>query len=273
MQSLERLILVEEQIKKRYLYLVQKEISGTLTEGNLSLIKQDILLITKEEASLLRSPEVSYQEMQQIIASKLTGYPSFLTLGVDSEAHLIRLYHMLESIQGDEGIEYADALKYDIHKIIMKFLENILANPYYASIREKLILFKYDLIFDDYNLEADYLLDNDMSYIKLNNQDYRIDLPSHKYIDQVILIYESKEFMQILRNYSALEEYEYADVIMVIIHILARLALCSENELAFVMSDFRMLLENEEMDHHIQNTIQEMLVIFRQIESNFHFSR
>ena len=276
MDELKQLLEIEEKLEKSYLYLIYLEANGLTNEYEYTMVKQDIGALIKKETEFLSSPSITYQEMKEALSESISSKPMLVNLGYHTEAHLLRLDIMLDGICGDAGVEYANALKYDLHKIMFKFLDYLLSNSYYEDIREYLIKAKYDLLFMDYNLETDFLLDNDTSYIELNSQDYKINLPSHKYIDQVILVDESRCIMESIENLnheSLVMSHNYAQFILKIIHLLPRLALCDENMLFSVMEEFNYLVASEEIDSIIRESILDMLEIFRQIESSFHFSR
>ena len=40
-------------------------------------------------------------------------------------------------------------------KIVLKFLEQLINNPYYEEVRDDLIRYKYDIIFLDYHIEIE----------------------------------------------------------------------------------------------------------------------
>lgn len=276
MDELEELLQVEEKLENCYLYLVYLESSGLVKEDEYTMVKQDIEALTKKEMQLLSSPTGTYQEMKALLSERMSSKPMLVNLGYHTEAHLLRLNMMLDLICEDAGVEYANALKYDLHKIILKFLESLLSNSYYEDIRSDLIKAKYDLIFYDYSLEADYLVQDDTLDIKLDSASYKENLPSHRYIDQVILIDESREIMQSIAYLNSdllAMHHNYALFILKMIHLLSRLALCDEDMLSPVMEEFNYLIVSEEIDPSIKGIICDMLEIFRQIESSFYFSR
>ena len=62
-------------------------------------------------------------------------------------------------------------------------------------------------------------------------------------------------------------------IVVQMMKIFARMALCSEEQLALVMNDVNYLMESEEVDFKIKETFLEMTDIFKQIQGGFYFSR
>lgn len=160
-------------------------------------------------------------------------------MGCYKNAYLFRLNSLFDTLSGDDTIEYVDALNYDIHSIILKCLENIIDNEYYQEIRADLLRFKYDIIFLDYNVESDFLLENDRENVILNSRNFKKELPSSKYVDQAILIHESLEDIRYLRALSiGFNENYYSLSVIYILHILSRIAMCDDELLVYIMDDF-----------------------------------
>ena len=243
-----KLLSLEENIEKLYLYLVELEVSGQKHSVEYRLVMEKIDTLTKQEGSLLIDAEEDDDIKEKINHFSLKEFP--INLGYHTQASEIRLYYLLQSIQGDSGMEYACALKYDINRILLKFLEFMIDNPYYEDIRKELIYFKYDLIFLDYNVESDFLLENDYTCISLDSRTYQEGLPSHKYIDQAILVWELEEAIKQIEAINHIDEQtgSYTFVIIKVMQIFARMALCDQEQLNYVLDDVRYLMENETMD-------------------------
>ena len=274
MNILTKLKEVEEKVEKLYLYLVQLEISGQKQSKEYRQVMQKIDGLTKVESSLLIDTKDYYDDMKKEI--QLDCFSRFpIHLGFSTDASTLRLYYLFESICGDAGIEYANALNYDIHRVLLKFLEQMIDNPYYEEIRRDLIYFKYDIIFLDYNLENDFLLENDLTRISLDARALQDEVPSHKYIEQAILVWEIEEAIKQIECIGDISENanNHSLVIIKMMQIFARMALCTERELNFVMDDVHYLMENNEIDLQIKTIMMEMAEIFEQIQSSFYFSR
>lgn len=274
MDSLTKLKIIEEDIEKLYLYLIHLEISGQRQSDDYRIIMQKIDGLTKEESSLLINIQDNYVDIKRKIQSDIShNFPIYL--GFSTQASTLRLQNLFDSICGDPGIEYADALNYDIHRILLKFLECMIDNPYYEEIRRDLIYFKYDIIFLDYKLESDFLLENDLTRIPLEARLLQDDLPSHKYIEQSILVWEIEEAIKQIECINNVSERASSHVLVIIkmMQIFARMALCSEKQLNYVMDDVHYLMENTEVDSQIKEIMIEVAEIFEQIQSSFYFSR
>lgn len=150
----------------------------------------------------------------------------------------------------------------------------MLDNDYYREIKGDLLRVKYDLIYLDYEIENDFLLEDEKESISLKSRILKEDLPSSKYVDQAILVYESLENIRYLRVLSLEfgEDY-YSLAVVFILNILARVAMYNDETLTYVMNDFNLLLEDEELNMEIRNLIMEMIELFKQIQHEFYFKR
>lgn len=267
MNNLKELEKLEAKIEQLYLYLMSLEIKG-LSENSESILEQ-IYLLTKKETALLGDIPLTTKELKEKINKYITVSPMLVNLGVHPQARLLRLRNLFESVSGDAGIEYADALKYDIHKVMIKFIDKLLCSEKYIDIEGDLIRFKYDLVYFDYNMETDFLLQNDSSMLELDSREYKDDLPSYRYINQVILIQETKEAIYDIARRTSVSSF----LILEIIHVLARLALCDEAEIDLIGDDLNYFFESDDLDFKVKDLILEMLDMFRQIKDGFYFSK
>ena len=274
MNLLIRFLKVEEEIEKLYLFLIRMEISGQKYSDAYRYMMKRIDALTKEENKLLVEMEGTYLDVKKELQSySVKEMP--INLGFHTNASVLRFEKMIDSVWGDSGIEYADALYYDIHRILLKFLEYMIDNPYYENIRKDLISFKYDIIFLDYNVENDFLTEKDMSCISLDSRILQGILPSSKYIDQAILILEIEEAIKQIQCIGDVSEKtsSYTLVVIKMMQIFARMALCRNEELNCVMDDVQSLLEDEEIDFRVKEIMTELAEIFEQIQNSFYFSR
>ena len=88
------------------------------------------------------------------------------------------------------------------------------------------------------------------------------------------MVYESLENIRYLRVLSLEfgEDY-YSLAVVFILNILARVAMWNDETLTYVMNDFNLLLEDEELNMEIRNLIMEMIELFKQIQHEFYFKR
>ncbi len=254
MNLLQELIFIEEKLKYYYHYLAKLEVNNALTTFNYATVKQIICELSKKETQLLNHSTISYQELKKQLEKSNFHY---------------RLIYIIDSIYGDEGIEYANALNYDIHKIMIKFIQYMINNPYYNEIKEDLIYFKYDIIYFDYQIEQDFILETYHDKICLDSKNYKI--PSSIYIDRAILIGETKDMINILWQFNEQNNIDESLVFVLAIHILARMSLCSASLIPFIINDFNQLLE--EANTKIKELLLEAIEILKQIEASFYFSR
>ena len=273
MEVYTKLLSLEENIEKLYLYLVELEVSGQKHSVEYRLVMEKINTLSKQESSLLIDAWKDDDLKERINHFSLKEFP--INLGRHTQASEIRLHYLLQSVSGDSGMEYACALKYDLDRILLKFLEFMIDNPYYEDIRKELIYFKYDLIFLDYNVESDFLLENDYTRISLDSRTYQEGLPSHKYIDQAILVWELEEAIKQIEAINHIDEQtgSYTFVIIKVMQIFARMALCDQEQLNYVLDDVRYLMENETMDLKTKEIMMEISEIFKEIQASFYFSR
>ena len=273
MEVYTKLLSLEKEIEELYLYLVTLEISEQKHSHPYRLVMERINNLTKQESSLLIDAQGDDHIQEVMNHYSLRELP--INLGHHTQVSEMRLHYLLQSVSGDVGMEYAYALKYDINRILLKFLECMIDNPYYEDIRNKLIYFKYDIIFLDYNVENDFLLENDYTRVSLDSRAYQENLPSHKYIDQAILIWESEEAMKqvmVASNVNG-QTSSYIFVVIQAMQILARMALCTEEQLNYVMDDFHYLMESESIHSKTKEIIMELFEIFKEIQTSFYFSR
>ena len=274
MNTLIQLIDVEEKIEKLFKILVELEISNQKNSVLFFNTMQQISVLTKKESSLLIEANDYYGDMRdELEAYHVKKLP--INLGFNVNAPILRLHLLLDSICADSGVEYADAIHYDIHRILLKFLEYMIDNPYYEEIREDLLYFKYDIIFLDYNVEHDFLMMKDFTRVSLDSRALKEDLPSAKYIEQAILVWEIEEAVKEIESVNDINAYAHIHslVVLKIMQIFARMALCNEEQLNYVMDDVRYLMENDEIDIRIKEIMGEMTEIFEQIQTSFYFSR
>ncbi len=274
MKILDELLHVEEILEDLYLMLVRLEIAGQYGREDYYQTVQEILELTKKEGLLLMQPNVCYVDLKREVQNLITASFLPIHLGFHTKTPIIRLNKTLDGICGDAGMEYADALSYDIDQILLKFLNYMIDNPYYHDIREDLIYFKYDIIYLDYHVENDFLLHQNTQKVSLNSRTLKENLPSSKYIDQAILVGGIEESVKrILSTFDLQSSHFHTFIAIQMMEIFARMALCSEDELALVMDDVNYLMESREVDFKVKETFLEMTDIFKQIQGGFYFSR
>src|SRR5699024_3020130 len=135
-------------------------------------------------------------------------------------------------------------------------------NPYYEEVRDDLIRYKYDIIFLDYHIESDYLSQGHISG-ELTSEVLKKELISSRYIDQVLLVDKIEEEITYLKNISDIESSKNRVLAIILaIESLARLALCDEVTLSFVIEDFKFMLDSDELDVAVKELVLDMAQIF-----------
>ena len=272
MDILTDLIVLEKVIEEHFLYLVYLERNHENNSFEYVSMIEKIRSLLKQEQHLLEQAS-DYLVLRDFLQPYLAKPLRLINLSYNNHTFLYRLNYLLESFCCDEGVEYASFLTYDIHKIILKFLEQLINNPYYRDVRDDLIRYKYDIIFLDYHIESDYMSQDKISE-ELNSEFLKKDLISSKYIDQVLLIDQIREEMVCLKNITDINNSkDHVFVIILAIAVLARLALCDEKMLAFIIDDFNNMLVCDELDIEVKDIVLEMIDLFKQIRNCFYFSR
>ena len=272
MDILTDLIVLEKVKEEHFLYLVYLERNHEDNSFEYVSMIEKIKDLLKQEQHLLEQAS-DYLSLREFLQPYLAKPLGLINLGYNHHTFLYRLNYLLESFCCDEGVEYAALLTYDIHKIILKFLEQLINNPYYGDVRDDLILYKYDIIFLDYHIESDYMSQDRISG-ELNSESLKKDLISSKYIDQVLLIDKLREEMAYLKNVTDINNSKrHVFVIILAIQILARFALCNEDLLSFVIDDFNKMLDSDDLDIPVKEVVFEMIDLFKQIKNCFYFTR
>lgn len=273
MDVLYQVMAIDEKIEDLYIRLINLSINGVWDGADYQYFVAQIKSLVEQERDLLADQPIHYhslkEELQKYMIPKLP-----INLEHHTNSFLIRLDGRLDAIYGDPGIEYANALYYDIHKIISKLLVFMIHNDYYAEIRDDLIRFYYDIIFLDDDMERDFCLQIESQDIELSSQKYQEDCPSFKYIDRAILFSDAEDDIQ---NIAALENRnnpsDQALIAIYIMEIYARIALSKGSLQEVLLDDFKSMLEDEVISSEVKNMIMEIGDIFRQVQNQFYFSR
>ena len=277
MDVFDNLSYVEEEIIDFYLDLAELEIDHVNDLYEREKLIQKIQLLTRKEKSLLVDlMQMPYEEVKARIAEEKISQPMLINLGYHHSAHLFRLESMYESVLGDAGIEYADALNYDLHKITLKFLEYIIHLPEFFSIQSYLIHYKYDLISSDYQLENDMFFHRDLTFIELNSRNMKVNFPSSRFVDYTILVGEAMDMMEqiaLVPDNFVDDVNMYVKLVVSTISLLARLAMYDEEQLINIMENFQVWLSGDYVQFEVKEFLYHMVDIFEEIKDSIHFSR
>ena len=269
MEDIKDILKLEENIEKYYLRLMELEIQGLKNSSEYEQIKVILSNLIQKEKRFLYQENIIYSELKEKIEDLLVGVPMPINLGYHVNAPLFRFHYLLEIICGDSGVLYASTLTYDKNRIIMKVLEYMIDNDYYSEYKEVLIRLKYDKIFMDYNIEGDFILDNDTSFIILDSRSLRDDTPSYRYVDRVLLIDEIEEYIEKLYTIEN-HDLSYSLAFVYLLEIEARLALCEEPYLTKIILRVQQLLDS---NSEYQAIALDLSNIFKTVQYHFSFTR
>ena len=273
MDVLYQLYQIEEQIEALYIELIHLSMHDIWDGEQYEYYVQTIKNLTTKERDLLADQAVNYSflkgELQKVMISELP-----INLEHQNNAFLIRLDSRLDAIYGDPGIEYANALYYDIHKVTSTLLLFLIHNDYYEDIKEDLIRYYYDLIFLDDDMERDFYLHIESSKIELSSRIYQEDYPSFKYINQAIVLGEAScNIQNIYYLDDQLSLNQQVLLIIFILEVYARLALSEGETQEFLLEDVQALLGDEGVSPFVKDKLVEVGEVFRQVQNYFYFSR
>ena len=271
---------IEARVEECYIKLAELEIDGKFDslEYNeyFGLIDQ---LTNKEKEVLENLHGKDLEDLKKFVKRKNPFKQSStpIMLGHLSQVYYFRILHMLDSISGDDYLDYASTLYYDINQLLFAFLNVLISNDYYSSIREDFIYYKYHLIFVQTDSEADFILNRYDDTIRFKANNYRTnDMPAYPYIDKAVLAFEGvnciERIMETPENFQFSSNY-YSTAVIDIINALARLTLCDSDTLPYLEQDFNGLLEEDLISLELKNLIHEMLTILEQLKSKIGWAR
>ena len=273
------LMEIENKITENYLALYSGEVIGKIGELEYEMCFQEIIRLIEKEKQILLKINENYS--LSAFKAEITKYKASkkeipLTLGHLIDAEVYRLYHIIDTLTGDDLLDYASTLKTDINRLILDFLDNLINNPYYQDIRNDLILYRYNLIYLDPYLESDFLNDMLSTDVSLEASKYRTpDLPSYIFVDKSLLVLESLDFIEYIRSHDEQKENSntYALIVIAIINILSRLVLCDEQTLDLIYDDLAYLTEDDEISLETKNLINDMQTILKSLQNHIAWSR
>ena len=275
---LQSLNMVEVNIEECYLKLSELEIRGFDNSLDYEYyLKQISDLINKEKQILVNMiSEYTVNDIKKMVLKyKVSMKELPISLGYLTDAYNYRILYMLEELSGDEYLDYAGVLRTDISHIILKFLDYLINNHYYKDLRDTLILYKYNLIFMNSDLESDFLLNNLDNSLNLKADNYRTeDMPAYKYIDKSILVLDSLDYIaNIIEENELGSDNSIARMIIYIINIYARLTLCEADTLTLIYDDVLSILDSEETTLEVKKLFNQMSTILDEIKNEIVWAR
>jgi hypothetical protein len=271
---------IEEKIEYYYIYLAKLEINGNLDSLEYNEYFQLIIDLTNKESKLIDSLDT--EDIKSIIKKLKKEYHnenshSTLGLGFTVNAYYGRLMNLLNSLMGDDILDYACTLEYDKNQIMLSILNFMISNPYYNDIKRDLIFYKYNLIYMNMKSEYDFFITKDIETIELEANNYRtMDLPGYKYVDKAILVLESiddlSDIVEIEEDFRN-NEQQYTNLTIKILNVLANFTLLEEDLLPIVLYDLNAILEAENVYGSIKEYIHELLNILEGLKNKISWAR
>lgn len=271
---------IEARIEECYIKLAELEIDGKFDSLEYQEYFSLIVELTNKEKDILKNLHgKDLEDLKKFVKKKnpLRKSSTPIMLGHLVQVYYFRILDMLDSISDDDYLDYASTLYYDINQLLFAFLNVLISNDYYSSIREDLIYYKYHLIFVHSDSESDFLLNRYDDTIRLKSNNFRTnEMPAYPYVDKAILVFEGADYieriMETPENFQYHSNY-YSNAVIDIINILARLTLCDSDTLPYLEQDFNGLLEEDLISLELKNLIHEMLTILEQLKSKIGWAR
>ena len=276
---METLKEIEARIENSYIELQDLENRNLRDSEEYQYTLQYLIDYNNKEAKLLAKMVELFRLKdirKEIGKLQITEREIPITLGHLPDAYVYRLLYLIDKIRGDDVLDYALTLKTDINHILLAFLNELIDNSYYEEIRSDLILYKYNLIYMDLNLEAEFMEGRIDREINLEASNYRtFDFPGYKYVDRSILALESTDYLSYITTHENFlnQEWEYASMVIAVVNVLARLILCEQDTLDLVYDDLKNIIEAPEIDVEVKNLINNMYSVLDNIKSHIAWSR
>jgi len=216
---------------------------------NLGLV-DEIGLLAQNEVAVIPEPEIILR----------SGF-----------GHLYRIKSLVEGLINDEASNYAHNLKYDINRILLRFLREMLNNPYYDSIKGSLISYKYGLLYLNIYNENDFV--NNSGIDSINSlcppDERRKRSIISGYLDEVLLEFPCLKNIDYLKEVSieVFSDATLLNLVIKIINILARLVLSNERVVNKYCQELNSLLEDEECPEEIKQVYNELFQILQNIQT------
>jgi len=279
LKNLKDLYRLEQLIEDNYIHLIRLEIENEIDSYEYNYFFQNIIELTKKESQFISNLNIDeLNKIKKIIHQEnpYNDLNNHLILGNLDNAFYLRLENLIDSVLGDDYLSYINILRYDINQILFAFLKEIINNPYYEEIKDKLIYYKYNQVFMNPFSENDYFIDKTFDNVELETNNYRTtDIPAYPYIDKALLVLESTDFLCNLINIESFKNsnitYSYA--ILDIINVLSRLTLCEEDTLTLIYDDLAEFLENPSISNEIKELVNEMLGLLDNVKSRINWAR
>ncbi len=210
------------------------------------------------------------------LIEKAIGYIKKRKKYIDSDVY-DRISNTLYNTIGEDAIEYADILRFDIAKINLSLINELLNNENNEQVKEKLLSYKYYLYYTNVDLEYNFLNGLEPDIIELECANYRNDyFLGSKYVDIAILAYESRLSIEYLTKCPSdfkRDSDTYSKMIIEMFNVLSKITICDEETLNLIYPDFEYLLYSENVSGEIREFALDMLNLLASIKNRIYESR
>jgi len=266
------LIYIAEEIIGYYNMLMQYEFNEGIESSNYkSSLAMLCDALSRENSIYLEAQSLGLiDEIRNIVRKETKALYNQDISFLNGFSHLHRLNCLIESLVKSDTLDYVYALKYDINRILLSFIEMMITNPYYENVRADLIQYKYSLVAFNIHCENDLINGDDISSLNvLSAPNYREKCYSYQYVDKALIELPYLKAMEYLSELSSEDNLEVkrATIIIKIINILARLTLSDEGLVSKYYEDSMTLLDSEMYPEEIVKIAEEMFQIFSKIQS------
>jgi len=266
------LIYIAEEIIGYYNMLMQYEFNEGIESSNYkSSLAMLCDALSRENSIYLEAQSLGLiDEIRNIVRKETKVLYNQDISFLNGFSHLYRLNCSIESLVKSDTLDYVYALKSDINRILLSFIEMMITNPYYENVRADLIQYKYSLVAFNIHCENDLINGDDISSLSvLSAPNYRERCYSYQYVDKALIELPYLKAMEYLSELSDEDNLEgkRATIIIKIINILARLTLSDEGLVSKYYEDSMTLLDSEMYPEEIVKIAEEMFQIFSKIQS------
>ena len=268
-ELLGRICSIEEMIEENYLKIFDAEVKQDLSSYDYYFQNLQNLLVMEENLICSISSYGYIPILKELIKEVKSVEANYFALGHLTNSYFLRLIDITDRYEQDYGLEYIYCLKYDMNKIILCILNGLIDHPYFEDIREDLILYKYNLIFLNRDSEADFIYGQEDKSVELKSKEYRsIDFPSSTYLDLGFLVFFSEQNINRIYGSSIENSWDKMKIVSYVLDILARLTLCSIDNLELIYGEVDALMHSEVINEEVKELFLNLLRIYESVKDN-----
>lgn len=274
----EEVIFIEEEIEGCYISMAQAE--QTSDKEAYFAYFENLKESLNKEKKLISDLIIQgyYKKLVKIIKENTKNNPKInIILGKNTNAFYYRLKYIVETLSGDDILDYINTLRYDRNKIMIRIIDNLLDNPDYEIIREDLILYKHDLNFLNMYNEDDFIKGSTTD-LALGSRNFRTSaLPCSTYIDQAILLSPSKTAINHLESLEKDNIREDSNafflIVLRILNIIGSITLCEEEYANEIYENLKDMITDEDYNEEVKDVIKDMIKILESIREDISWGR